>query len=158
MPTLNTDSSEIDAGSTARLSWDASGYDSCTASGGWSGDKPVTGSETVGPIDQATTFTLTCNEGSQSSMQMLAVRVFSDIEICWDAPSGSSAVPSQVSGYRIYVGDDSQDYGKTIEIDDPSASQTTLKLLSGTQYLAISALANTGDESELSNEIAYVAP
>jgi len=42
------------------LTWSTLGASSCTASGGWSGTKATSGSETITNITNTTTFTLTC--------------------------------------------------------------------------------------------------
>ena len=49
-----------DADKTATLSWSSSDTASCSASGAWSGDKAVSGTETVGPINSDSTFNLSC--------------------------------------------------------------------------------------------------
>ncbi len=66
----------ITAGSTTGLTWSASNADSCTASGGWSGSRPVSGALTAGPLNQNTTYTLTCvNAVGDSSAQSVTVTV-----------------------------------------------------------------------------------
>ena len=47
-------------GSTITLSWSSTDATSCVASGGWSGSKPITGSESI-VINTAVTFTLNCS-------------------------------------------------------------------------------------------------
>src|SRR5205823_4877073 len=50
----------IDYDSTSTLTWSSTDATTCTASGGWSGTKPTSGSEDVGPLSTTTTFTLNC--------------------------------------------------------------------------------------------------
>ena len=51
----------VPAGGSATLTWSSSYATSCTASGGWSGNKSVSGgTESVGPIRTTTMYTLYC--------------------------------------------------------------------------------------------------
>lgn len=47
----------------ATLTWSSTNATSCTASNGWSGSRPTSGTEQVGPISAATTYALACNNG-----------------------------------------------------------------------------------------------
>lgn len=64
----------IAPGATAGLAWASSGATSCTASGGWSGSRPLTGIEIVAP-SSTRTYTLTCSGpgGSASDSQVVTV-------------------------------------------------------------------------------------
>jgi len=57
---LQAQPSDVASGGTTTLTWSSTNTDSCQASGGWSGAKLVSGSETVGPLTATTTFTLQC--------------------------------------------------------------------------------------------------
>ena len=59
--TLSASPQFVASGQTATLTWDSQFVSSCTASGGWSGIKPVFGSVTTPPITATTTYTLTCS-------------------------------------------------------------------------------------------------
>lgn len=72
---LSASSTNVASGERVTLTWSSSGADSCTASGGWSGSRPVSGSETVGPLTADTTFTLSCSGGSGGGVQQVTVRV-----------------------------------------------------------------------------------
>jgi hypothetical protein len=65
----------VDAGDNSTLTWNASNATSCTASGGWSGNKATSGSQSVGPINATTSYVLTCTNGSASSSSSLTVTV-----------------------------------------------------------------------------------
>ena len=58
--TLTTPQETHAYGSSALLTWSASGATSCTASGGWTGERPVSGTETIAPLTATAAFTLTC--------------------------------------------------------------------------------------------------
>ena len=57
---LDSDRTTVTQGESATLSWDASNADGCSASGGWSGAKSASGSESIGPLDASNRFVLTC--------------------------------------------------------------------------------------------------
>ncbi len=69
----------ITSGGTSTLSWVSSNATSCEASGAWSGYKPLSGSEVIGPISTTTTsvltFTLACGNANGTSTQSAAVTV-----------------------------------------------------------------------------------
>ncbi len=61
---------------SSRLTWSATNANACTASGGWSGNKPVSGSEQRGPLAQTTAFTLRCtNPQGASASRSVTVTV-----------------------------------------------------------------------------------
>jgi len=62
VPTLSISASPsaVSSGESTMLAWQSTSATSCVASGGWSGARATSGTETVGPIQSATSFTLTC--------------------------------------------------------------------------------------------------
>ncbi len=58
--TLAAAPASVSSGGTTTLNWSTTNAENCTASGGWSGTKSISGSAAVGPISQATSFTLQC--------------------------------------------------------------------------------------------------
>jgi hypothetical protein len=75
---LSAGPSTITKGQSAILVWSSSNATSCTASGGWSGTKATSGSETVSPSSN-TTYTLTCtnSRGSTSDNETIFVTISS---------------------------------------------------------------------------------
>ncbi|MBI2035560.1 MAG: hypothetical protein HYT12_02660 [Candidatus Liptonbacteria bacterium] len=64
---LTANPTSINQGNSSFLGWNASNADYCTASGGWSGSKSISGSQTITPYLN-TTYTLTCyNSRGQTS-------------------------------------------------------------------------------------------
>jgi hypothetical protein len=51
----------INSGDSSTLSWDSTDATDCVASGGWSGDKATSGSESTGALTAGQTYTLTCS-------------------------------------------------------------------------------------------------
>jgi uncharacterized repeat protein (TIGR03806 family) len=57
------------------LTWSTTNAQSCTASGGWSGSKAVSGSESVGPLSTTTNFTLACTGAGGNVQRSVSVTV-----------------------------------------------------------------------------------
>jgi hypothetical protein len=57
---LNASPASVDLGNPVTLDWTTTSAASCTASGGWSGAKAISGSQNIGSVNQATSFVLTC--------------------------------------------------------------------------------------------------
>lgn len=72
---LSTSSAYVASGGRATLTWSSVRASSCTASGGWSGERPTSGSESVGPISRDTTFTLSCSGEDGGAVQQVTVRI-----------------------------------------------------------------------------------
>lgn len=66
----------VQSGESATLSWTATGATSCVASGGWTGAKATTGTQSVGPLTVESTFTLVCtgSGGSSSAATTVTIR------------------------------------------------------------------------------------
>ena len=62
-PTLSLSANPVSvtSGGAATLSWSAANATSCTASGGWSGTRAITGNESTGALTSVKTYTLVCS-------------------------------------------------------------------------------------------------
>src|SRR5882672_173175 len=69
--TLVATPASISAGGNSTLTWSSSDSTSCTASGGWTGSKATTGTQSVGPLNSTTSYTLSCT-GSGGTTQTTA--------------------------------------------------------------------------------------
>src|SRR5687767_14741921 len=65
----------IAIGQTTLLNWSSTDADTCQASGGWSGLKGASGSESVGPLTSTTNFTLQCTGDGGSATDDATVSV-----------------------------------------------------------------------------------
>jgi hypothetical protein len=72
---LSADSATVSLQGSTTLQWTADNAASCTASGGWTGARGLSGSETVGPLAATTTFVLTCTGSGGSASQRVSVAV-----------------------------------------------------------------------------------
>lgn len=73
--TMSADPTTVSLQGSTTLQWAATDATSCTASDGWTGARPVSGSETVGPLAKTTTFTMTCTGAGGSIAKSATVTV-----------------------------------------------------------------------------------
>ncbi|HZF26871.1 MAG TPA: hypothetical protein VEZ88_11470 [Steroidobacteraceae bacterium] len=92
--TLSASPTTVAVGSSTTISWTSSNATACTGSAGisgWPGAKATSGSQSVGPISAAATFTLSCTGGGGSTQRSVSISLR-------PAPSVSiSANPTSVS-------------------------------------------------------------
>jgi hypothetical protein len=89
---LSATPTNLSSGGSAMLSWSSTNATSCTASGGWSGSEPASGSASTGPVSTSTTYTLSCSGPGGNASQSVTVSVSAP------APAVSlSASPATVS-------------------------------------------------------------
>jgi hypothetical protein len=145
----------VDNGGSTTLTWNSTDATTCTASGGWTGSKATSGTEAVGPLTTITTFTLTCSGAGGNALTMITVNVNAVLNLSWVAPTENvDGTPlTDLAGYRIYYGDDSQSYPNATDINDANATNFALTVPSGSYYVAMTALNLSGNESAYSNEV-----
>lgn len=78
--TLNAADATVDAGDSTTLTWSTTGASSCVASGQWTGARPTSGSESVGPINAQATYTLSCTGAGGNASQSVTVAIRSGSE------------------------------------------------------------------------------
>jgi hypothetical protein len=84
--TLTADPAALNAGGTSTLTWSSTNATACTASDGWSGSLPTSGSQGTGALTVTTTYSLTCSgDGGASAAAAASVTV---------TPSPVTAVPT----------------------------------------------------------------
>lgn len=72
---LSASPTSVAPGSTTTLTWSSTNATGCTASGGWSGARGTSGSETSGALSNTATFTLGCAGAGGSTSQSVTVTV-----------------------------------------------------------------------------------
>src|SRR5262245_54745040 len=72
---ISANPTSVQSGQTSTLTWSSTNAQSCTASGGWAGNKALSGTETTAAITASTTYTLTCTNASGSSAGSTTVTV-----------------------------------------------------------------------------------
>jgi hypothetical protein len=115
---------------------------SCRASGGWSGDKAVSGTQTLPTINANTNYTLTCTWGSGSRV------------VSWVAPTTNTdgSTLTNLAGFRVYYGTSSTALTLSQTINNVAARSATIAgLTPGTWYFAVRTLNTRSEESANSN-------
>ena len=118
--TLSATPTSITSGSASTLTWSSTNATSCTASGGWTGAKAISGTQSVSPT-VTTTYTLACTGTGGTATQSVTVTVTAapdttppsiptnlsasnitqtSVALSWTASTDNVGV----TGYRIYRG------------------------------------------------------
>lgn len=149
----------VETGGSSTLRWDAPNATSCTAEGGWTGSRPVSGTFTVGPINATTTYRLTCDGPGGSSLGMVSIQV-TDKVLSWQAPTQNmdGSPLTDLAGYVIYWGVASRTYTGSYTINSPTITQWEATVPPGAYYFAMTAFDTQNNESGYSNEILKVIP
>lgn len=94
---LSADPTSVSPGGSATLTWSTTNATTCTASGGWSGTRPVLGHETTGLLSATTRYDLECTGAGGSSAASVTVEVPPD--------PGTSVFPLRISANRRFLED-----------------------------------------------------
>ncbi|MCZ6619615.1 MAG: hypothetical protein O7E57_15945 [Gammaproteobacteria bacterium] len=149
------DEEVVEPGASITLTWTVRNADSCSATGGWSGDRAASGSEIVGPLSVNTTYKLTCSGVGGNALVMITVFVNGVVQLSWIAPTenmdGSNL--NDLVGYKIYYGVQSRGYVDSVRVNGSNVTQYELNIPMGTYYVAMTAMDAEGNESMFSNEL-----
>ncbi len=99
--------STVLTGATSTLTWNVSHASSCIAFDGWTGSKPVSGSEIVGPLSTTTVFTLVCTGAGGTATSSVSVLVNQNNNGGGGTATSSPAVAISANPTRIQVGNSS---------------------------------------------------
>jgi hypothetical protein len=127
------------------LTWSTSPVaSSCSASGGWSGTKFASGSETLATITSSKSYTLTCAWGGGTTT------------ISWRAPTTNTDGSSirDLAGFKIVYGNSASALTRTQQVSSATATSATIPALgAGTWYFAVRAVNSRGVESANSSVV-----
>jgi azurin len=144
----------VAAGGSTTLNWTSSNVTSCTASGGWSGSKATSGSQSVGPLQNDTSYSLNCSGpgGNAFSSTTVTVRL---ARLSWQAPTQNvdGSALTNLAGYRVYWGSSPRNYSQSALVNGGTTTQHQVTLTAGTWYFAVTARNTDGGESGFSNEV-----
>jgi hypothetical protein len=128
---------------TPVLTWSSTNAVSCTASGGWSGTKQTSGTETLAPITATASYTLTCAGVADSK-----------VTVAWVAPTQNTddSPLTDLAGFRILWGRSATVLDQTTYLQDPTA-RTWVKdqFTPGTWYFSVRPFNAGGFEAADSN-------
>lgn len=129
---------------TPTLTWSSTGVSACVASGGWSGNKAASGTETVAAITATTTYTLTCaGTTGQATLN-------------WTPPTRRTdgTTLTNLAGYRVYTNTTNTPPATFTAVNNASAVGFTLASLSpGLRYFWLSAVDANGLESAKTSSV-----
>jgi hypothetical protein len=141
--TITANPTSATGSATPVLTWSSSPVaSSCLASGGWSGTKFASGSETVARITANASYTLTCTWGAASTT------------VTWVAPTRNTdnTTLTDLASFKVVYGRSATDLSQTRVVSDPRATSTVISsLAAGTWYFAVRAVSSAQRESDLSN-------
>ena len=152
--TLTANPKSVASNATSSLTWRGVGVTSCTASGGWSGTRAISGTATVGPIAADTTYSLACSGSGNNAVAMTTVAIREAV-LNWARPTKNvdGSTLTNLSGYKIYYGTASRKYTQTVAVSGAATLQKTVALSPGTWYFSVTAVDTTGAESAYSAEV-----
>ena len=157
--TLTASPRGVVSGDTVTLNWASDNATQCTATGGWSGIQPLTGSFVAGPISATTDFQLTCEGQAGSALAMVSVGLVDKI-VSWLAPTQNvdGSQLTDLAGYRVYWGASSRTYTGNHTINSAAVTQWEANLAAGVYYFALTAFDTQDNESAYSNEVLKIIP
>ena len=141
--TLTANKTSATGSLTPVLTWSTTPTaSSCQASGGWSGTKFASGTQTLPAITSSKSYTLTCSWGGGTTT------------VRWTAPTKNTdgSTLTDLAGYRIYYGRSATELVSTIQVPNAGMrSYVVENLAAGTYYFVVRAYTNGGAESPDSN-------
>lgn len=157
-PTLifSVNPTTVSSGNSATLSWTSSNASTCSASGAWSGSKPVSGTQSSGTLNATSTYTLTCTGDGGTTSRSASVTVTTAATgsaiLSWTAPTtNEDGSALTLSGFNIYQGASSGNLQALATVDAVTLAYTVNNLASGMYYFAVTAVDVNGVESAYSN-------
>jgi hypothetical protein len=142
------------------LNWSSIDASSCIASGDWSGDKAVSGSQIINSVIKDSVFNLSCSGVGGTSISSVNVAVVVSYNgtalLSWTPPTSNSdnSVLTDLAGYKIYYGTSPGNYTKTITLNNPGLSSFLVENLpASTWYFVMSAFNSLNEESDYSIEV-----
>jgi hypothetical protein len=157
--TLQAQPEQVAANGSASLTWLTQDATGCTASGGWTGSKPPSGSFSTGPLTRTTSYSLSCTGPSGNALASVTVEVLDKV-LSWQAPTQNvdGSPLTDLAGYKVYWGTQSRSYGAPVVINDPAVTRWEADLPPGVYYFALTAFDAAGSESGYSNEVIKTIP
>lgn len=116
---LSASPTSVAYGGSSTLNWSSGNVTSCSASGGWSGSKTTSGTQTITNLTSTATYTLTCTGANGSASQSVTVTVAAPTPIPTPTPPPAVVSEGVFQFNNVYS-------GKVLQIPNSS-------MLSGTQ-------------------------
>jgi hypothetical protein len=141
--TLNVTPATAVGSATPVATWSTSpAATSCAASGGWTGNKAASGTQTLAAISANASYTLTCTFG-----------VGGTATASWDAPTHNTdgSPYTDGAGYLVLYGQSPSNLTQSVTVNSPTVtSRDFTGLAPGTWYFATRAFNTAGRQSDTS--------
>jgi hypothetical protein len=127
------------------LTWSSTQAQSCQASGGWSGAKATSGTQTLPAVTVNTTYTLTCTGPTPAANGSAA--------LTWVAPTTNTdnSPLTNLAGFRVQYGTSQSTLDQSVSVSGATTTTRTITALpAGTWYFGVRAVTTQGVESGLS--------
>ena len=126
------------------LTWSSTGASACAASGGWSGAKATSGTQTLTDVRASATYTLTCSEGSGSA------------DVQWTVPTLNTdgSALTDLASYKVYWATSAAgvDTATPVTVAAPATTYTVTGLAAGTWHFGVRARNAQGIDSDMSGK------
>jgi len=161
-PTLSfsTSPGSVSQNGSTTLSWNSTDATSCVASGDWSGNKSISGSESTGSLTIDSQYTLTCDGAGGSVNESVNVAVALSNNgtalMSWIPPTENTddSPLTDLAGYKIYYGTSPGSYSDTEIINNPGLTSFLIEnLASADWYFVMTSFNSSGVESDYSTEV-----
>ncbi len=96
---LSASPTAVNSGSGSTLTWSSTNATSCVAAGGWTGARPVSGTEVSSPLARDTTFSLTCTGSGGSATKSVIVGVLPGISCSARTSKTTVKINEPFTGY-----------------------------------------------------------
>jgi hypothetical protein len=140
--TITATPSQAISPASVTLTWSSTGASSCAASGGWSGTKAISGTQTLTDVRASATYTLTCSEGSGSA------------QLSWTAPTtNTDGSPfTDLAGFKVYAATSAAgvDAATPIPVAATVRAYMVTGLAAGTWHFGVKASNAQGIDSDMS--------
>lgn len=162
---LSASPSSVSQNGSTTLTWDSSAATNCVASGDWSGNKNISGFETLDGLTADSQYVLTCEGPGGSSSDTVVVTVTLNSTgtalLSWSPPTQNTdgSQLTNLAGYRIYYGTSPGNYTTVVELDDPAQTSHLVENLGPAQwYFSMSSVNDLGHESAKTAELSKIIP
>ena len=121
----------------------------------------LSGTPSSSSVSSFTSIVITASDGKASSslpaftINVAAAPKDGEVSLTWSAPTRNSdgTLLTNISGYRVYYGQSSSSYSRTLSLPSPSFKTVVIEnLATGKWYFAIRTLTSDGQESRLSTQ------
>jgi hypothetical protein len=150
---LTADPTSVPQNGSTTVTWNSTDAGFCIADDAWSGEKPISGSETIPGLTASSTFALTCIGDGGSATRSVTVTVQAQTgtaDLSWTPPTtNEDGSPVTLTGFNIYAGTSPTSLLKIATVPATQTTFTVNGLPAGTTYFAVTAVSDT--ESAFSN-------